>query len=237
MKMNKKGTLYLIPVTLGETPHNQVIPDFNNSIINEIDIYIVENIKVARRFLKRSGIQKEISELTFHEINKRSNHDEYPTFIKPLLNGENIGVLSDAGCPGVADPGADIVALAQDNNIKVAPLIGPSSILLSLMASGFNGQSFCFNGYLPKEQKERVRKIKDLERVAHKYNQTQLFIETPYRNQHMLEDLLKTCYPNTKLCVAVDITLASESIQTKTIEEWQKTKIDLQKKPCIFLIG
>jgi len=235
--MNPKGTLYLIPVTLGETPHTQVIPEFNNAIINEIDTFIVENIKVARRFLKRAGIQKEISELTFHEINKRSNNDNYPTFIKPLLNGKNIGVLSDAGCPGVADPGADIVALAQEENIKVVPLIGPSSILLSLMASGFNGQSFCFNGYLPKEQKDRVRKIKDLERNAYKHHQTQIFIETPYRNQHMMEDLLKTCYPNTKLCVAVDITLATENIQTKTIEDWQKTKIDLQKRNCMFLIG
>ena len=235
--MDKKGTLYLIPVTLGETPHTQVIPEFNNSIINEIDTFIVENIKVARRFLKRSGIQKEISELTFHEINKRSDNNNYPTFIKPLLNGKNIGVLSDAGCPGIADPGADIVALAQEEDIKVVPLIGPSSILLALMGSGFNGQSFCFNGYLPKEQKERVRKIKDLERNAYKHHQTQLFIETPYRNQHMLEDLLKTCYPNTKLCIAVDITLASESIQTKTVEDWQKTKIDLQKRNCMFLIG
>lgn len=235
--MNKKGTLYLIPVTLGETPHQQVIPEHNNSIINEIDTYIVENIKVARRFLKRAGIQKEISELTFHEINKRSNQDEYPTFIKPLLNGENIGILSDAGCPGVADPGADIVALAQEKDIKIVPLIGPSSILLALMGSGFNGQSFCFNGYLPKEQKDRIRKLKDLERNAKKLNQTQLFIETPYRNQHMMEDILKTCYPNTKLCIAVDITLNTEKIQTKTIEEWQKTKIDLQKKPCMFLIG
>jgi 16S rRNA (cytidine1402-2'-O)-methyltransferase len=235
--MNKKGTLYLIPVTLGETSHKHVIPEFNNTIINEIDTFIVENIKVARRFLKKAGIQKEISELTFHEINKHSNKDEYPTFIKPLLNGENIGVLSDAGCPGVADPGADIVALAQEKDIKVVPLIGPSSILLALMASGFNGQSFCFNGYLPKEQKERTRRIKDLERNAKKFNQTQIFIETPYRNDNMFEDLLKTCYPNTMLCIAVDITHQTERIQTKTIEDWTTTKIDLNKKPCIFLIG
>ena len=232
-----KGTLYLIPVTLGETSLNHVIPEFNNSIINEIDIYIVENIKTARRFLKKAGIIKAIDELTFFELNKRTHETEIATFIKPLLEGKNVGVLSEAGCPGVADPGADAVAIAQEKGIKVVPLIGPSSILLALMASGFNGQSFCFNGYLPKDQKDRVRKIKDLERVARTLNQTQLFIETPYRNKNVLEDLLKNCLPNTKVCIAVDITLQTEQILTKTIEDWKKTKIDLHKRPCLFLIG
>ena len=232
-----KGTLYLIPVTLGETSLNHVIPEFNNSIINEIDIYIVENIKTARRFLKKAGIIKAIDELTFFELNKRTHETEIATFIKPLLEGKNVGVLSEAGCPGVADPGADAVAIAQEKGIKVVPLIGPSSILLALMASGFNGQSFCFNGYLPKDQKDRVRKIKDLERVARTLNQTQLFIETPYRNKNVLEDLLKNCLPNTKVCIAVAITMQSEQILTKTIEDWRKSKIDLHKRPCLFLIG
>jgi 16S rRNA (cytidine1402-2'-O)-methyltransferase len=235
--MNKKGTLYLIPVTLGDTPINKVIPEFNNSIINEIDIYIVENIKIARRFLKKAGITKAIDELTFFEINKHAQEFNFPSYIKPLLEGKNIGVLSDAGCPGIADPGANIVALAQEKNIKVVPLVGPSSILLALMASGFNGQSFCFNGYLPKDQKDRIRKLKELEKRAKTFLQTQLFIETPYRNANVFEDLLKNCFPTTQLCVAVDITLPSEKIYTKTIADWKKTKIDLNKRPCLFLIG
>ena len=235
--MNIKGTLYLIPTTLGESAYDQVIPSFNNTILQEIDVFIVENIKTARRFIKKTAPDKIIDDLVFHEINKRTNLDMLPTFLKPIDEGKNIGVISDAGCPGVADPGADVVALAHQKNIKVMPLVGPSSILLSLMASGFNGQSFCFNGYLPKEQKDRVRKLKDLERMAIAQKQTQLFIETPYRNQHVLTDLLSTCNPNTKLCVAVDITMASEQIATKTIAEWKNTTIDLNKRPCIFLLG
>lgn len=235
--MNNKGTLYLIPTTLGESAYDQVIPSFNNAILQEIDVFIVENIKTARRFIKKTAPDKVIDDLVFHEINKRTNLDMLPTFLKPIDEGRNIGVISDAGCPGVADPGADVVALAHQKNIKVMPLVGPSSILLSLMASGFNGQSFCFNGYLPKEQKDRVRKLKDLERMAIAQKQTQLFIETPYRNQHVLTDLLANCNPNTKLCIAVDITMASEQIATKTIAEWKNTTIDLNKRPCIFLLG
>lgn len=233
----EKGKLYLIPVTLGDSPIDQVIPAFNNQIINEIDVYIVENIKTARRFLKKAGLVKAIDDLTFHELNKRTHESEYATFLKEIENGKNIGILSEAGCPGVADPGAEIVNIAQQKNIKVIPLVGPSSILLALMASGFNGQSFCFNGYLPKEQKERVRKLKDLERAAKSKQQTQLFIETPYRNNHVFEDILKNCFESTKLCIAVDITLPTEQITTKTVADWKKTKIDLHKRPCLFLIG
>ena len=235
--MNNQGTLYLLPVTLGETPISQVIPEFNSTIINEIDTYIVESIKTARRFLKKSGVTIPIEELTFFEINKRTSEHDYPTFIKPLLDGKNVGVLSDVGCPSVADPGANIVALAHEKNIKIVPLVGPSSILLALMASGFNGQGFCFNGYLPKEQKERIQKLKELERRAKNTQQTQLFMETPYRNTHVLEDILKNCFPTTRLCIAVDITLPTEKIQTKTVAGWKKTNIDLNKKPCIFLMG
>jgi 16S rRNA (cytidine1402-2'-O)-methyltransferase len=235
--MKNKGTLYMIPVTLGETAINKVIPELNNELINEIDIYIVENIKTARRFLKKAGIIKPIDELTFFELNKRTQVTNLPTFLKPISEGKNIGVLSEAGCPGIADPGADIVALAQQLKIKVIPLVGPSSILLALMASGFNGQSFCFNGYLPKDQKDRTRKIKDLEKLAKIKQQTQLFIETPFRNAHVLEDIIKNCFSTTKLCIAIDITLQTEQIYTKTVEEWKTTKINLQKRPCIFLIG
>ena len=235
--MSNKGTLYLIPVTLGDSPIAQVIPSFNTEIINEIDVYIVKNIKTARRFLKKSGLLKEIDELTFFELNKRTHSTELSKFIKPIFDGKNVGVMSEAGCPGVADPGADIVALAQQKNIKVVPLVGPSSILLALMASGFNGQSFCFNGYLPKEQKDRIGKLKELERRVKTQQQTQLFIETPFRNDNILEDLLKNCFATTLLCIAVDITLPSERITTKTIEEWKKIKLNLNKRPCIFLIG
>ncbi|MCB9365451.1 MAG: SAM-dependent methyltransferase [Flavobacteriales bacterium] len=231
------GTLYLIPVTLGETPINQVIPEYNTQLINEIDTYIVENIKTARRFLKRSGITIPIPEITFYELNKRTQLEDLASFMKPLLAGKNVGVLSEAGCPGVADPGADIVDMAQQRNIKVVPLVGPSSILLSLMASGFNGQSFCFNGYLPKEQKERVAKLKELERRVYSQKQTQLFIETPFRNVNLFEDVLKNLNDNTKLCIAIDITLPTEQIITKSVIEWKTTKINLHKRPCIFLIG
>jgi 16S rRNA (cytidine1402-2'-O)-methyltransferase len=235
--MIKKGTLYMIPITLGDTAVNKVIPELNNELINEIDVYVVENIKTARRFLKKAGILKPINELTFFELNKRTQDTELPTFLKPIFEGKNVGVLSEAGCPGVADPGADIVALAQEQKIKVVPLVGPSSILLALMASGFNGQSFCFNGYLPKDQKDRTRKIKELEKAAKNKQQTQLFIETPFRNSHVIEDIIKNCFSTTKLCIAVDITLQTEQIYTKTVEEWKTTKINLQKRPCIFLIG
>ena len=227
----------MIPITLGDTAVNKVIPELNNELINEIDVYVVENIKTARRFLKKAGILKPINELTFFELNKRTQDTELPTFLKPIFEGQNVGVLSEAGCPGVADPGADIVALAQEQKIKVVPLVGPSSILLALMASGFNGQSFCFNGYLPKDQKDRTRKIKELEKAAKNKQQTQLFIETPFRNSHVIEDIIKNCFSTTKLCIAVDITLQTEQIYTKTVEEWKTTKINLQKRPCIFLIG
>lgn len=237
MSKIKNGTLYLLPVTLGESAYDKVIPNFNNTIIDEIDVFIVENIKTARRFIKKTAPQKIIDELFFFEINKRSNIALFPSYLKPIFEGKNIGVLSDAGCPGVADPGAEIVALAHQNNIKVIPLVGPSSLLLALMGSGFNGQGFCFNGYLPKEQKDRIRKLKDLERIANTQQQTQLFIETPYRNQNVFTDILANCNDNTKFCVAVDLTLFTEQILTKTVVDWKKTTIDLNKRPCVFLFG
>lgn len=232
----KKGNIYLIPITLGDTPLTQVIPDWNLHLLNKIDYYIVENIKVARRFLKKAGIKKDINELTFFETNKRVDPSQYPTYIKPALEGNNIGVISDAGCPGIADPGAEIVALSHQKNLNVIPLVGPSSILLALMASGLNGQNFAFNGYLPKNQKERITKIKELERISRKNNQSQIFIETPYRNNHLMEDLSKYCSTNTLLCIACDITLPNEIISTKKISQWKKCTIDLNKKPCIFII-
>src|SRR4051812_9743665 len=234
--MTTKGILYLIPTTLGDTAETaDVIPVKITSIINQIDEYIVENEKSARHYLKKVGIQKPLQEVILHPLNQHTPLQEISGYLKAIVEGKNIGVISEAGCPGVADPGAEVVAIAHERNIKVIPLVGPSSILLSLMASGFNGQSFTFHGYLPKERGDRIKKLKELEKAANK-KQTQLFIETPYRNAHLLEDLLANCEGNTLLCIACDITLPSEFIKTKRISEWKKQVPDINKKPTIFLM-
>jgi 16S rRNA (cytidine1402-2'-O)-methyltransferase len=234
--MIPKGILYLIPTTLGDTAETaDVIPVKINTIINQIDEYIVENEKSARHYLKKIGIKKPLQEITLHTLNQHTATQEISGYLKSISEGKNIGVISDAGCPGIADPGAEVVAIAHERNIRVIPLVGPSSILLSLMASGFNGQSFTFHGYLPKERAERIKKLKELERAAQK-KQTQLFIETPYRNMHLLEDILQTCEPGTLLCLACDLTLSTEFIKTKRIAEWKKLLPDINKKPTIFLL-
>jgi 16S rRNA (cytidine1402-2'-O)-methyltransferase len=236
--METKGILYLIPTTLGETAETaDVLPLKVNAVINSVDEYIVENEKSARHYLKKMGIKKPLQEIVLHPLNQHTQPHEISSYLNSIAEGKNIGVISEAGCPGVADPGADVVKLAHEKNIRVIPLVGPSSILLSLMASGFNGQSFAFNGYLPKERGDRIKKIKDIEFLAIKKNQTQLFIETPYRNMHLLEDLLGTCDGNTKLCIACDVTLSTEYIKTKTIAAWKKQLPDLSKRPTIFLIN
>ena len=234
--MTQKGTLYLIPTTLGDTAETaDVIPVKVSAVINQIDEYIVENEKSARHYLKKAGLQKPLQEIILHPLNRHTAAQDISGYLKSISDGKNIGVISEAGCPGVADPGAEVVAIAHERNIRVIPLVGPSSILLSLMASGFNGQSFTFHGYLPKERSERIKKLKELEKAAQK-KQTQLFIETPYRNMHLLEDILHTCEGNTLLCIACDITLPSEFIKTKRIAEWKKQLPDINKKPAIFLI-
>ncbi len=228
--------LYLIPVTLGETPIDQVLPAHNATIIKNIRHFIVENIRTARRFLKKVDASIQIDELTFYELNKHTSAEQVSTYLTPLKKGESVGVISEAGCPAIADPGADVVAIAQRENLRVVPLVGPSSILLSVMGSGFNGQSFAFNGYLPIDASERARKIKQLEGRVYSEHQTQLFIETPYRNNKMLEDLIKHCKPQTKLCIASNITCEDESIITRSLQHWSKSKQDLPKVPAIFLI-
>ncbi|HRS67778.1 MAG TPA: SAM-dependent methyltransferase [Paludibacteraceae bacterium] len=231
------GVLYLIPTTLGDTELSQVLPEGNNSIIKELKVFIVENRRTARRFLKQVDRTINIDELQFFELNEHTDKNQVSSYLTPLEKGQNVGILSEAGCPAIADPGADIVGLAQAKDIKVVPLVGPSSILLSLMTSGFNGQNFAFNGYLPIEKGQRSEKITQLERRVYSENQTQLFIETPYRNNQLLEELLKILLPQTKVCVAVDITLDSEYIHTKTVKEWKATPTpELHKRPCIFLI-
>ncbi len=228
--------LYLIPVTLGETPIEQVLPSYNKEIILEIRHFIVEDVRSARRFLKKVERTIDIDTLTFVTLNKHTSPEEIAGMLRPLENGMPMGVISEAGCPAVADPGADVVAIAQRKGLRVIPLVGPSSIILSVMASGFNGQSFAFHGYLPIEGNERVKRLKELETRIYNEHQTQLFIETPYRNNKLLDDILKTCRPQTKLCIASNITCPDESICTKSVQEWRKQIPHLDKVPSIFLL-
>lgn len=228
--------LYLLPVTLGDTPVEQVLPAYNKEIILGIKHFIVEDVRSARRFLKKVEASINIDELTFYPLNKHTSPDDLSGYLKPLQEGHSMGVISEAGCPAVADPGADVVAMAQRKNLKVVPLVGPSSIILSVMGSGFNGQSFAFHGYLPIEAADRIKRLKELEGRIYSENQTQLFIETPYRNNKMMEDIVKTCRPQTRLCIAANITCEGEYIHTKTIREWKGHLPDLTKVPCIFLI-
>ena len=228
--------LYLIPVTLGDTAIEKVLPAHNKEIILGIKHFIVEDVRSARRFLKKVERSINIDELTFYPLNKHTSPEDISGYLKPLQAGESMGVISEAGCPAVADPGADVVAIAQRKNLKVVPLVGPSSIILSVMGSGFNGQSFAFHGYLPIEPSERIKRIKAVEGRIYAEDQTQLFIETPYRNNKMMEDIVKNCRPTTKLCIAANITCEGEYIKTKTIKEWQGKLPDLSKIPCIFLI-
>ena len=229
-----EASLFLIPVTLGDTAPSKVLPDYNKTVILSIKYFIVENVRTARRFLKKTEPGIDIDALTFFVLNKHTSKESITGFLKPVEEGHSIGVISEAGCPAIADPGAEVVALAQQKNIPVIPLVGPSSILLALMASGFNGQSFAFHGYLPIDNEQRINTLKMLERRIYSENQTQLFIETPYRNNKMLDDILKNCKPSTKLCVAADITLDGEFIKTRNVGEWKKQKPDLSKRPCIF---
>ncbi len=228
--------LYLLPVTLGDTPIEKVLPAYNREIISGIKYFIVEDVRSARRFLKKVDSAICIDELTFYTLNKHTSPEDISGYLKPLLEGHSMGVISEAGCPAVADPGADVVAIAQRRNLKVVPLVGPSSIILSVMGSGFNGQSFAFHGYLPIDPAERTKRLKELETRVYAENQTQLFIETPYRNQKMLEEILKTCRPQTKLCIAANITCEGEYIKTRSVKDWKGHLPELNKIPCIFLI-
>lgn len=241
MKSTALGKLYLIPITLsnpGETTvaPEDVLPQTIKRAIDFIDTYIVENEKTARKFIKSIHPEKKQPDLKISVLNKHTEIAEHNEFIQPLLRGENIGLMSESGCPGIADPGAVIVKIAHEKGIQVVPLVGPSSILLALMASGMNGQSFAFNGYLPIDKNDKKQALKNFERLSQDKNQSQLFIETPYRNNKLMEDLLQILQPSTYLCVACDITLPTEYIKTKTVNEWKKEKADLHNRPCIFII-
>lgn len=230
-----EAALYLIPVMLSEEPLEKVLPAYNFAIVKEIKHFIVENERSARRFLKKCDKSINIDELTFYTLDEHTHREDIINHLDPLISGQAMGVISEAGCPAIADPGADVVAMAQEKGIKVIPLVGPSSILMALMASGFNGQSFAFQGYLPIDTSKKVKKFHEMERNILS-GQTQIFIETPYRNNRLLEEICKTVRKDLKLCVALDITGQSEFIVTKTIYDWAHSKTILEKKPAIFLL-
>jgi 16S rRNA (cytidine1402-2'-O)-methyltransferase len=232
-----KGKLYLIPNTLGDNKIENVIPINVQNISVELRYFIVENIKIARQYLRKIDVNFPIDETTFFELNEHTKIDDIYKFLKPAINGFSIGLISDAGCPAIADPGEEIVALAHKNNIKVVPLTGPSSIFLALMGSGFSAQTFTFHGYLPKNRKERIKKIKEFEANTIRTNFTHIFMDTPYRNMNVFDDIINELSDATLLCIAANITLNDEIISTMKISEWKKNKIDINKKPTIFLIG
>lgn len=243
--MKTIGKLYLIPTTLGDTVNSEaakqsdpmdVLPQTVKRALEFIDDFIVENEKTARKFIKSVHPEKVQASLRLSLLNKHTEVSEHNKMIQPCLEGKNIGLMSEAGCPGVADPGAVIVKLAHEKGIQVIPLVGPSSILLAMMASGMNGQSFAFNGYLPIDKGEKKSALKNFEKLSQDKNQSQLFIETPYRNNKLLEDILQTLQPGTHLCIAADITLPTEYIKTFRVQDWKKTKIDLHNRPTIFII-
>jgi len=232
-----KGKIYLIPNLLGGEQWSDVLPEMVKENAIALRFFAVENIKSARRFLRRLDRAFPIDESEFFEINKRTNPEELQAVLREIKNGKNCGVISEAGCPGIADPGADLVALAHSSGIHVVPHVGPSSIFMALMASGFSGQSFAFHGYLPKERKQRIKHLKEMERNVKYTKQTQLFMETPFRNMNLLEDLLNELMDDTLLCVACDITLPTEHIQTMTVKAWRDNAFDLSKRPTIFALG
>ena len=237
MKKNTQGCVYLIPATLGDhTTIKSVIPTEVAGIITEIDEFIVENERSARRYLTNFDLKTHISNIKLHTLNKHTNRNELSSYLDSIDHGKNIGIISEAGCSGIADPGSEIVSIAHSKAIKVIPLVGPSSILLALIASGLNGQNFSFVGYLPIKNPERAKRIKELESCSYQIDQTQIFMEAPYRNQKLLEDIIKVCSGDTLLCIATDITLPTEHIRTLRIKDWKNGLPQINKRPTIFLI-
>lgn len=231
-----KGKIYLIPTVIADNTIEQTIPSHIRSIATSLDYFLAENIRTARRYLSALKIGKPIESLQFEQLDKNTTHQEVSRLMEPVLRGKSVGILSEAGCPGIADPGALAVSFAHNNGIKVVPLVGPSSMFMALMGSGFNGQSFVFHGYIPIEKGQRAKAIKSMERESTKLDQTQMFMETPYRNNKLLDDLIANCQPNTLLCIARGITGDNELIETKPIKEWKKNKPDLHKIPTVFLL-
>lgn len=235
--MNAKGTLYLIPSTLGEDSPVNVLPGIVPETISRLRHFIVEDVRTARRFLKKILPDIVIDDLSFEILNEHTVADEIPALLAPLMEGEDLGLLSEAGLPCVADPGSLLVGYAHENGIKTVPLPGPSSIFLALMVSGFNGQNFAFHGYLPIDKRERLQKIRELETAVYQKDQTQIFIETPYRNQQMLQAITGACRPQTRICIAIDLTLPGETIISGMVSQIREiATIDLRKKPAVFLL-
>ena len=233
----QKGNLYLIPTFLSDTESHRVFPAYNAEIIANLDIFIVENIRTARRFLRKAGYTKDFdTEVSFYVLNKHTSDRELEHFLEMSGKGKDTGLLSEAGTPCIADPGAKIVALAHRKGIRSIPLTGPNSIILALMASGFNGQNFSFHGYLPIERQQRKRKLQQLQQLVFRENQTQIFIETPFRNQALFDSILQTCSEDLLLCVASDLTGTRENIRTQSIARWKKQKPDFHKIPTVFLL-
>ncbi|MCP4178925.1 MAG: SAM-dependent methyltransferase [bacterium] len=230
------GKIYLIPTTLGESDPKKVLPSDIRGVLTSLQYFIVENLRSARRYLKLINKDIDIDKLTFYELNKHTDKNVISDYIQPICKGKDIGIISEAGNPGIADPGSEIVKLAHKQNINVVPLVGPSSILLALISSGMNGQNFAFNGYLPVKPNERIKKLKQLENRSKTEYQSQIFMEAPYRNQKLLVDILNNCNKNTRLCIAVDITLKDEFIKTKLISEWKRQIPNINKRPAIFII-
>ncbi len=230
------GKLYLIPNTLGSQEVNQTIPSEVAQMAVKLRHFIVEDLRTARRYLRLLDRQMNIDGSHFLTLNKRTTPAQFSEYLKPLKAGHDVGIISEAGCPGIADPGAEVVKLAHEAGIQVVPLVGPSSILLALMASGMNGQNFAFVGYIPIKKEERLKIIKQLENRSRNENQSQLFIETPFRNNHLADDILQTCSPQTRLCIACNLTLPDEFIVTKTVAQWKGKVPDLHKKPTIFIL-
>ena len=232
-----KGTLYLIPTTLGKTPENNTIPEFTLQIIRKLEVMVVENVQTSVKFLQWVGDTIPEFKIDFYQLNKRTPDQEIFSFLKPLKAGKDVGLMSEAGAPAVADPGSKLVKMAHQNGIKVVPLVGPSSILLALMASGFNGQSFAFHGYLPIDAKKRKQQIIQLEGESRRHDRTQIFMEAPYRNNEMFKSILETCTDATRLCVASDITLPTEDIRSMEIGDWKKQPAqDRNRQPTIFIL-
>jgi 16S rRNA (cytidine1402-2'-O)-methyltransferase len=234
--MEPTAKLYLIPSLLGDNEPLEVLPLSVKKVIGEVDHYIVENEKSARAFIKKVLPSKSQQDLRIDVLNKYTEEADIPSFLNPIADGHSVGIISEAGAPGVADPGGEVVQIAHNRNINVVPLAGPSSILMAMMASGMNGQNFAFTGYLPIEKHLRKKRIKALENLSQKSGQSQIFMETPYRNQKLFQELLLECNSQSRLCIATDISLKTEQIKTMTIEAWKRAKPDLEKRPSIFIL-
>ena len=234
--MAEKGKLYLIPSPLGDNDPAEVIPQPVLDSLRGFRTFVVEEIRTARRYLSKAGLKGTIGELEFHELNEHTEQSTVEGYLKLFDNGNDVALISEAGLPAVADPGAQLVALAHRHGIEVVPAVGPSSLMMSLMASGLNGQSFAFCGYIPAKTEERKSKLKLLEKISGQLKQTQIMIETPYRNDSLFKDILSTCSPSTRLCVAANITMPDAFIKTKTVSQWKKENLIIGKRPCVFLI-